>query len=62
MAMSSPQILATLSPPFGSSDGRTQASEVQSVQGSRKRKRLEIAVAVDGEGIRIHSVHALLQF
>ncbi|KAI9681048.1 MAG: hypothetical protein M1822_007122 [Bathelium mastoideum] len=54
--MSSPQILFTLPLPFDHRAGRTQVSEVKSIAGSRKRKRLEVAAAVDGEGISIHSI------
>ena len=54
--MSSPQLLAALPLPFDPLEGRIQASEVVSVHGSRLRKRLEIAAAVDGEGISLHSV------
>jgi len=36
--------------------GRTQAAGVCTISGSKKRKRTEIAVSVDGEGILIYSV------
>ncbi|KAF2238952.1 hypothetical protein EV356DRAFT_563626 [Viridothelium virens] len=54
--MASPRILATLPAPFDPLHGRIQASEVQSVQRSRKRKRFEVSAAVDGEGISVHSL------
>ncbi|KAF2004288.1 hypothetical protein P154DRAFT_485457 [Amniculicola lignicola CBS 123094] len=51
-----PFTLASLPRPLDSTNGRTQASGVCSISGSRKRKRTEIAVGVDGEGILIYSV------
>lgn len=39
-----------------SSDGKTLASDVLSVVRSNKRKRSEIALAVDGQGLNIYDV------
>ncbi|KAL9096916.1 MAG: hypothetical protein Q9165_000880 [Trypethelium subeluteriae] len=54
--MASPRILASLPAPFDPLHGRIQASEVESIQRSRKRKRFEISAVVDGEGISVHSL------
>jgi hypothetical protein len=46
-----PFTLATLP-----TNGRTQAASVCSISGVKKRKRTEVAVALDGEGLFIYSV------
>ncbi|ORY19615.1 hypothetical protein BCR34DRAFT_136080 [Clohesyomyces aquaticus] len=51
-----PYTLASLPRPLESTNGRTQAAGVCSLSGSRKRKRTEIVVGVDGEGILIYSL------
>ena len=51
-----PYTVASLPKPIDSVNGRTQASGVCSISGAKKRKRTEIAVGVDGEGILIYSV------
>ena len=51
-----PFTLATLSKPVGSTNGRIHAASVCSLSGLKKRKRTEIAVGLDGEGISIYSV------
>ncbi|KAF2466094.1 uncharacterized protein BDR25DRAFT_294162 [Lindgomyces ingoldianus] len=51
-----PFTLASLPRPLQSTDGQTQASGVCSLSGVRKRKRTEIAVGVDGEGVLIYSL------
>ncbi|OCK80398.1 hypothetical protein K432DRAFT_425777 [Lepidopterella palustris CBS 459.81] len=51
-----PHTLASLPRPVDSASGRTLASCVQSLSGSKRRKRTEIAVGVDGEGISIYNV------
>lgn len=38
-------------------NGRTLASDVNALVGSKKRKRSELAVALDSEGITIYDVH-----
>jgi hypothetical protein len=52
--------LATLPTPLNSSNGRVTGSVVSSLTKGKKRKRTEIATAVDGEGISIYSVSALI--
>ena len=52
----SPFTLASLPRPINTTGGRTQAAGVCSISGSKKRKRTEIALGVDGEGILIYSV------
>lgn len=54
-----PFTLATLSKPVGASCGRVHAAGVCSISGIKKRKRTEIAVGLDGEGISIYSVSLL---
>jgi len=51
-----PFTLATLSKPVGACHGRVHAASVCSISGIKKRKRTEIAVGLDGEGISIYSV------
>jgi hypothetical protein len=53
-----PFTLATLSKPIGSTNGRAHAASVCSISGIKKRKRTEVAVGLDGEGISIYSVCA----
>ncbi|KAH7113816.1 hypothetical protein B0J11DRAFT_541359 [Dendryphion nanum] len=50
-----PFTLASLPRPITSA-GRTQASVVFSINGSKKRKRTEVATAVDGEGVLVYSL------
>ncbi|KAJ4290207.1 hypothetical protein N0V90_010422 [Kalmusia sp. IMI 367209] len=51
-----PFTLASLPHPISTRDGRTHAASVCSISGTRKRKRTEIAVGLDGEGISIYSL------
>ncbi|KAF2736578.1 hypothetical protein EJ04DRAFT_462983 [Polyplosphaeria fusca] len=51
-----PFTLALLPRPLDSTSGRTQAASVCSISGSRKRKRTEVSVGIDGEGIFIYSL------
>ncbi len=52
-----PTILATLPQPIDHSTGRYVVSEVHGgTPGSRKRKRSELVVGVDGEGLNIYDV------
>ncbi|USP81965.1 hypothetical protein yc1106_09239 [Curvularia clavata] len=51
-----PFTLASLSKPIGSTNGRVHAAGVCSISGIKKRKRTEIAVGVDGEGVSIYSL------
>lgn len=51
-----PFTLASLSKPISSSNGRVHAAGVCSISGIKKRKRTEIAVGLDGEGVSVYSV------
>lgn len=53
-----PFTLASLPTAISARDGRTHAAGVCSISGSKKRKRTEIAVGLDGEGVSIYSVGA----
>jgi hypothetical protein len=57
-----PFTLATLSRPIGSTNGRAHAASVCSINGIKKRKRTEVAIGLDGEGISIYSVCAPANF
>lgn len=52
-----PFTLASLPAPYNSATGRTLASPVYGLRGQKWRKRSEVAVAVDGDGITIYNVH-----
>lgn len=56
MDLPQPSVLAQLPRPLQASAGRTQVGEVFSLAESKKRKRYEVAVAVDGEGLNIYNV------
>ncbi|KAF1968167.1 hypothetical protein BU23DRAFT_541486 [Bimuria novae-zelandiae CBS 107.79] len=51
-----PFTLASLPHEISFRDGRTHAASVCSISGTKKRKRTEIAVGLDGEGISIYSL------
>lgn len=51
-----PYSIATLPKPLDTTNGRIHAALVHSLNGSRKRKRHEVAVGIDGESINIHNV------
>ena len=51
-----PYTLATLPVPLNASHGKILAADIHSLSGPRKRKRPELAVAVDNDGINIYSV------
>ena len=51
-----PFTVASLTKPVSSSNGRTHAAGVCSLSGIKKRKRSEIAIGQDGEGVSIYSV------
>lgn len=57
-AIETPHTLASLPP---SVHGRTLASIVYGLRGSRKRKRTEVAVSVDGEGVNIYNVRLVIR-
>ncbi|TLD29773.1 hypothetical protein E2P81_ATG06067 [Venturia nashicola] len=48
--------IATLPRPIDQLNGRIRASTVHSLSNSRKRKRSQVAVSIDGEGVNIYSV------
>ena len=54
--MEAPYTVASLPKPLDSDGGRIQAAPVYGIHGSRKRKRHEVAVGIDGEGVNIYSV------
>jgi hypothetical protein len=56
--LGAPFTLATLSRPASTTNGRIYAAGVCSISGIKKRKRTEIAVGLDGEGVSIYSVCA----
>lgn len=51
-----PYTIASFPSPLDRENGRIQASVVYGLRSSKKRKRHEIAVAVDGEGVCIYNV------
>lgn len=51
-----PYVLASLSRPVDSVNGRILGAGVYSLRGSKKRRRFETVVSIDGEGISIHHV------
>jgi len=56
-SMEAPYTIASLPTPLDVRDGNTQAAPVYGMRGSRKRKRHEVAVGIDGEGVNIYNVH-----
>ncbi|EFW19567.1 hypothetical protein D8B26_007777 [Coccidioides posadasii str. Silveira] len=56
MALQAPSLLAQLPRPLSGGAGKCQFSEVYSLAGSKKRKRYEIAAAIDGESVNIYNV------
>jgi hypothetical protein len=54
--------LATLPRSIDAVHGRTLASTVTSLTPSKKRKRSEVAVSIDGEGVNIYSVSSIQPF
>ncbi|KAF7189084.1 Uncharacterized protein HII31_09506 [Pseudocercospora fuligena] len=51
-----PYVIATLPKPFDAENGKTHTGVAHSLNGSRKRKRHEIVVGVDGESVNIYNV------
>ena len=51
-----PYTIASLPKPLDRIHGRVQTAPVYGIRGSRKRKRHEIAVGVDGEGVNVYNV------
>ncbi|OKL57893.1 hypothetical protein UA08_06619 [Talaromyces atroroseus] len=56
MDLPPPSVLTQLPRPLQASTGKTQIGEVFSLVESKKRKRYEVVVAVDGEGLNIYNV------
>lgn len=56
--MEAPYTIASLVKPLDAENGRTQASAVYGLRGSKKRKRHEVAVGVDGEGVNIYNIQS----
>ncbi|KAJ5785334.1 uncharacterized protein N7503_010546 [Penicillium pulvis] len=56
MDLQSPSVLAQLPRPLHASSGKTRIGDVYSLADAKKRKRYEVAVAVDGEAINIYNV------
>ncbi|KAL5332585.1 hypothetical protein BJX70DRAFT_383768 [Aspergillus crustosus] len=56
MDLQPPSVLAQLPRPLHASTGKTHISEVYSLASSKKRKRYEVAVAVDGEAVNVYNI------
>lgn len=56
MDLQAPSVLAQLPRPLHAATGQTRIGEVNSLAEGKKRKRYELAVAVDGEAINIYNV------
>ncbi|OJJ88384.1 uncharacterized protein ASPGLDRAFT_31534 [Aspergillus glaucus CBS 516.65] len=56
MDLQSPSVLAQLPRPLHASTGKTHIGDVYSLAESKKRKRYEVVVAVDGEAVNIYNV------
>ncbi|KAL2808246.1 hypothetical protein BJX63DRAFT_40757 [Aspergillus granulosus] len=56
MDLQPPSVLAQLPRPLHASTGKTHISEVYSLADSKKRKRYEVAVAVDGEAVNLYNI------
>ena len=56
MDLQPPSVLAQLPRPLHASTGSTHIGEVYSLTESKKRKRYEAVVAVDGEAVNIYNV------
>ncbi|PWY69120.1 hypothetical protein BO70DRAFT_365937 [Aspergillus heteromorphus CBS 117.55] len=56
MDLQPPSVLAHLPHPLHASSGKTHIAEVYSLADSKKRKRHEVVVAVDGEAVNIYNI------
>ena len=54
--LAEPQHFATLGKPLNEGDTLTYSSEVWTTDGSKRKKRLEVLLATDTEGINIFDV------
>lgn len=61
MDLQPPSVLAQLPRPLHASTGKSQVGEVYSLAESKKRKRYEVVVAVDGEAVNIYNVRKYIQ-
>jgi len=57
-SIESPYNLATLPQPFNAAEGKTFAVPVFGYKAQKSRKRPEVAVCIDGEGIQLYNVRA----
>lgn len=55
--ISSPYILTKLPESLTGDKGQVHVCDIHAVNGSKKRKRSELAVAVDNEGINLYDVY-----
>ncbi|KAL4786948.1 hypothetical protein BJX76DRAFT_320156 [Aspergillus varians] len=58
MDLQPPSVLAQLPRPLHASTGKTHISEVYSLANAKKRKRYEVAVAVDGEAVNLYNIQS----
>ncbi|KAJ5371346.1 uncharacterized protein N7496_007438 [Penicillium cataractarum] len=56
MDLQSPSVLAQLPRPLHAATGKTRIGDVNSLADAKKRKRYELAVAVDGEAVNIYNI------
>ncbi|KAJ5811422.1 hypothetical protein N7474_007723 [Penicillium riverlandense] len=56
MDLQAPSVLAQLPRPLHAATGKTRFGDVYSLADAKKRKRYEVAVAVDGEAVNIYNV------
>ncbi|KAJ5102249.1 hypothetical protein NUU61_004471 [Penicillium alfredii] len=56
MDLQTPSVLAQLPRPLHASTGKTRIGDVFSLADAKKRKRYEVAVAIDGEAVNIYNV------
>lgn len=60
MDLQSPSVLAQLPRPLHAATGKTRIGDVNSLADAKKRKRYELAVAVDGEAVNIYNVCSVI--
>lgn len=60
MDLQFPSVLAQLPRPLHALTGKTRIGDVHSLADAKKRKRYEVAVAVDGEAVNIYNVRPLV--
>ncbi|KAK5167630.1 uncharacterized protein LTR77_007329 [Saxophila tyrrhenica] len=57
-ALEAPYSIATLPRPLDTKCGRTRSAPVYSIRESKKRKRQEVVVGVDGESVNIYNIQS----